>query len=193
MALAHLGASKPIADLDVDSTAEARACRIFYEESLKAVLAAFPWSFAKKELVLTRVGSAPTVNWRYSYRYPPDCLNFRYIQSGVDRQRTVQNAIKCELSSDATGELIYSDETAPIGVYTKNLTDVSKFPPNFVLAFSLHLAAMIAPMVTAGDPFKLGQRALGMWKIQYTVAANQNANQEQPDERVDSDLIRGRE
>ena len=80
-ALSHLGISKEVASVD-ESSAEAKACRRFYDTTIKAVLKDYSWPFASKIATLNLITANPNDEWAYSYRYPSDCLFFRRILSG---------------------------------------------------------------------------------------------------------------
>ncbi len=44
-------------------------------------------------------------------------------------------------------------------IYTKLITDVSRFSSKFIMALSYKIAGYIASRVTGGDPFKLKEAA----------------------------------
>jgi hypothetical protein len=66
--LRHLGQGKTIADLDTEFSAEAKACRAFFNEARDMTLSAYHWSFASKYATLGLVAEDPTTEWAYSYR-----------------------------------------------------------------------------------------------------------------------------
>src|SRR5665648_440114 len=83
MALGHLASGKEIANLETERSAEAIACRRFFDSARDAVLRDFSWPFATKIKALSLIEEDPNSEWAYSYRYPTDCLNFRRILSGT--------------------------------------------------------------------------------------------------------------
>lgn len=190
MALGHLGIGKQIASL-TEKSAEAAACNRFYEQSRDEVLRDFPWPFATKILALGLIEEDPNDEWDFSYRYPSDCMNFRRILSGT-RNDSRQTRVSYRLANDVSGRLIYTDEEDAVGEYTEHVTDTALFPPDFVSTVSMILAAYIAPGLTAGDPFKMGERAIKLYEYQRNKAQGNATNEEQNEEQPDSEFIRER-
>ena len=48
-------------------------------------------------------------------------------------------------------DVIYTDQENAVALYTRRVTDTSKFPPIFVVALSWHLASMVAGPLIKGD------------------------------------------
>lgn len=191
MALAHINVSKPIANLDTENSQEARACRVFYENCRREVLRDFNWPFARRIIDLALVQTQPNTEWGYSYQYPTDCLGFRRILSPI-RNDTRESRIpyKEYLSADGSGTLIYTDKQDAQGEYTVNISNENVYKPDFITAFSLMLASFIAPVVTGGDPFQMGRRALQLYQYAITKAQANAANEEQPDQLPESEFVR---
>lgn len=192
MALSHLGISKEIANFDTEKSEEAGACRRYYEEALNRTLRDFHWPFATKIAALALVGTDPNDEWSYSYRYPIDCLDVRRILSGV-RNDTRQSRVSYMIAQDSAGLLIFTDTTNAEAEYTIKAENPLFYPPDFVLAFSFYLAHLIAPRVTGGDQFKLGDRAIKMYIGELMGAKKKALNEEQRDEEVQSEFIRVRD
>ena len=190
MALAALGVGDQIASIE-ERSAEARACRLFYEETLKEVLRDAPWPFAKKTQVLALVESDPNDEWAYSYRYPVDCMMAHRIPSG-NRTDTRDSRVPSGITTDESGLLIYSDQKDASLEYTFLADDPQRYPPDFNAALAYLLAVRIAPLVTAGDPFGLQDKNLKLYNYQVGKAKGNAANEEQPDVEPDPETIRGR-
>lgn len=207
MALAHLGNSDQIANLDENSN-EARACLLFYEQCRDEVLGAFPWPFATIIDALALVEADPTDEWAFSYRYPSDALTVYRIPSGFDRAAFQSFTWPCSLTdwpygfpavptrfrivSDDEGKLIYTDQEDATIEYTKRETDPTRFPADFTNALALKLASDIAPMVAGGDPFKLGDKAFQKYRLAVSDARARAANEERADPPPDSSLVTSR-
>lgn len=191
LAISHLGTGKEIADLETERSQESAACRRFYDMALKTTLKAYSWPFATKIAALGLVAEEPNEEWGYSYRYPSDCLEFRRILSG-QRTDTRDTRISYKLGFDSAGTLIYADKFEAEGEYTILHESPSFYPPDFTLALSLRLAALVAPRLTAGDPFKLGEKCLALYRQAINEAKANAGNEEVPDSAPDSEFIRAR-
>lgn len=192
LAISHLGSTDEIDDLETDSTPEAAACQRYYEQARAQVLRDFPWPFATKFRTLDLIEEEPTDEWGYSYRYPSDCLILRRILSG-SRNDARQTRVAYRIAKDDDGKLLYTDMEEALAEYTEDMTDVTLFPPDFVMALSFRLASYIAPRLIAGDPFKLGDRAVKYYFAEIASARAQALNEEQPDEEPLSEFERARD
>ena len=184
LALSHLGGSKEIANIETEKSEAAAACRRFFDTSRDEMLRDFAWPFATSFSTLGLVEEDPDENdkeWKYSYRYPSDCISLRRILSG-SRNDHRQGRVPYKIGQDSSGLLIYTDKEDAIVEYTKRETDVSRFPTDFVMALSFRLAAYIAPRVTGGDPFKLGDMVLRFHSFSLAKAQNSALKEEQPEE-----------
>lgn len=188
MAISHLGIGKEIANLDTEQSEEASACRRFFDIARKTVLGDLNWTFATKFAVLGLVESDPSDEWDYSYRYPVDCITLRRILSGV-RSDTRRTRVPFKILRDTSGRLIYTDEESAEVEYTEDIEDIEVFPPETVLALSFKLAALIAPRLTGGDPFKLGDKMLGLYEAELRNAKKKNMNEEVQDLPGESEFI----
>lgn len=193
LALSHLGVGKEIGNLDTEKSEEATACRRFYVTARDAALRDFPWPFAKKFANLALVADPPTETdeWAYSYRYPSDCVFFRRIPSGIINE-TADQRIVYTLGRDSEGELIYTNQALAKAEYTFREDNPGRYPPDFQIAHSMRLAALIAPWVTGGDPFKLGEKILRQHSQEIAIALRTAQNEEQGYVEPDSEFIRGR-
>lgn len=197
LALLHLGFGKTIQNLDTERTAEANACRIFYDTALDIILCNFDWPFAGKKAALGLVETftnPETDEWKYSYQYPSDSLNFRKIYTPYVRNTNMQTRIPYRIfnATESAGKLIFTDQEDAIGEYTVRMTSVDLFPADFKMAFSYLLAAYIAPSITNGDNPGLANNMLQMAQFFGTQATARNANEEKEEEIPQSEFIQAR-
>lgn len=190
-ALSHLGIEKEIAGVD-ERSAEAAACRRFYDPTVDQLLRAFAWSFATRFATLALVEADPTSEWSYSYRYPSDCLLVRRILSGL-RNDTPDTRIEYRITSDASGLLIYTDQADAEVEFTVLANDPLRYPSDFTSALSLLLAAKMAPRLTSGDPYKLRERNLNLFLAEIAEAKSASINEQQVPVEPDASWIRERE
>lgn len=191
IALSHLGISKEIANLDSEQSKEAAACRRFYEVTIESTLKDYSWPFASKIATLNLIEENPNDEWAYSYRYPTDCLFFRRILSG-NRNDTELTKVPYAVTKDNSGYVVFTDRAEADAEYTVKITDESFFSSDFIIAVSYRLASYIAPRVTAGDPFKLGQQALQKYMIELNKAVANAFNEDQSITLQDTESIAAR-
>ena len=192
LALNHLGIGKEIQNLTTDTSDEATACRRFYEIARDILFRDFNWPFATKIIALDLIEEDPNSEWDYSYRYPTDCLRTIKILSGI-RNDTHQSKVPYKISNDVSGLVVYTDTEDAELEYIMRITDPGLFTQDFIMALSYKIAHLIAPRVTAGDPFKLGDRAMQQYILSSSDAMSNAVNEEQPDQLVESEFIRARE
>lgn len=192
LALSHIGIGREIAALETEASEEAAACRRFFTTARDATFRDFPWPFAREFFTLGLVEEDPNDDWGYSYRYPSDCVQIHRILSGV-RHDDRQTRVSYNVGQDSDGLLIFTDEEDAKIEYTKRVTDVERYPPDFIMAFSFRLAHLVAPRLTGGDPFKVGERALQMYLFEISRAQASSVNEQQVDEDRTSEFERTRE
>ena len=191
LALRHLGATKLIADLDSEDSKEARAVRSFYDLALDEMLRAAKWGFATTHVDLSLVDEDPTDEWAYSYAYPSNCLMIHRIMSGA-RNDSRETRVPFQVIYSANQTLIYTDMEDASVEYTYRVSETARFTPEFTSAFAMLIAAYIAPNMTAGDPAKFGERALGLYQLAFARAAAMSRNEEQPDIEPGGSLLNAR-
>lgn len=191
LALSHLGIGKEIQNIDTENSQEASACRRFFDTARQATLRDFSWPFATKFATLGLVMEDPTDEWSFSYQYPSDCLHFRRILSGT-RNDTRKSRVPYRIVNGQVGQEIYCDMENAQAEYTADITDTSRFPPDFVMALSFRLATYMPVRLTKGDPFKLGDRAAKFYQMELSRAEATAVNEEQEEEEPDSEFIRER-
>lgn len=194
LALSHLAISKEIANVETERSAEASACRRFFEPALLEAQRDFPNPSNKviKDLALVSdLRNIVDAEWCFNYRYPADCSKAIRILSGV-RNDTESTRVPYRILSDDTGKLIYTDKENAQLEYVTNNQDPSRWQPDFVMAFSLLLAAYIAPRLTAGDPFKLGERSYQAYLLSNSKSKANAVGEQQSEQPPDSEYINAR-
>jgi hypothetical protein len=191
MALGHLAVGEEVSNADTDPSEGARACRVYWARTVDACLRDGRWPFARRIKALALVGSDPTEEWDYSYRYPTDCLFAHRILSG-DRNAPVDSRVKFEITADSNYLLIYADEENAELEYTYREPNELLFPADFAIMLSYRLAAYIAPRLMGGDPAKLGERALQLYFAHLYQAQANAHNEDEPDNEPESEFQRSR-
>ena len=192
LALAHLAIGRPIGSM-AEATQNARVMTQFYAQARDEALRAFTWPFATKFATLTSVaGPSPraSVDFLYSYRYPADCAYARKLRTQPRRPDLREARVPFVTAQDGTGRLILTD-AVPVAAagdfpaypqleYTVAV-DESLWPTDFAQAVSYLLAFKSAPVLTAGDPQKLGTRAFGEYDRMIRRAWEDSLNEREED------------
>lgn len=192
LSLSHLGHSKEIADVDTERSAEAAACRRFYQPALDEVMRDFPINVVTAPLALVSdLTGVDGAEWSYAYRYPSNCAKAIRIPSGI-RNDNPSTRVPYKIGGDSQGDLIYTDMAEASLEYTTNDLGLDKWKPDFLMAFTLLLAFYIAPRVTAGDPFKLGERAYRAYLLSASKYKANRIGEQQDEQPPDSEYITSR-
>lgn len=193
LALSHLGSSKTIANFEQEQSAEAKACREYFDTCVEEVLQGFPWPFASKiaALALTTGPQPPSSEWQYAYKYPVDCLTVRRILSG-SRNDSKDSEIPYRIFGDETGRELHTDKQDAEAEYTVRITDPARFSADFAMAMSFLLAAYIAARITGGDPFKKGPQCFQMFNMKMPKVEARQLNEQKYDRSPESEFERSR-
>lgn len=192
MALGHLGVDRAIADLDTEQSRDAKIIRMYYENARRQTLRDFPFPCITVITDLALVEPDPNDEWKYSYQYPADCLQLRRIPNGFSRIDTEKTKVPYRVARGVSGKVVYTNMPNAKIEYTYNETNIDRLDDDVVMVMSLRLAHYIAPKLTGGDPFKMGQRALQLYYLEGSKASSNALNEEQKDEDIDADIIRAR-
>ncbi len=140
LALGKLG-SRRIMEPGEDS-AEANFCREFFEQTRDELIASYRWNFAATRATLSLLSTVPLFGWSYQYALPADCLRVVELnQIGWDAQGFADAFVieqKNMLTNQATANIRY----------LARITDCSMYPPLFIEALAMKLAAVICKPLT---------------------------------------------
>lgn len=146
VALSHLGNARRVASIDPpDGSVEADYCATFYPIALKELLEAADWTFARKRVALAPATTNESLVWTYAYAKPSDCL--------VPRRILTNDPTKFEQDSadfDTEGDVLYTNQAEAVLVYTRPVSDPTKFSSSFETALALLLAAHLAGPILKG-------------------------------------------
>lgn len=192
LALHHIGITeKSIANLETENSVEARVCRRFYELALEAVLRDYSWPFATKFESLNLIEENPNIEWQYAYSYPSDCMKIRRMVSGI-KDESSEERTPYKIANLDGQKVILTDQVEAAIEYVAKITDPNLMSSDFVSAFSLRLGHYIAPSLTGGDPFKLGERCKREYIEEISEAKSNAFNEEQPELTDESSYTRAR-
>ena len=192
LALGHCGVGKEIANLDTENSAEAKACRRFYDIAMESLQEDFPYAFLSKEVALGLVTEDPSEEYKYSYQVPSDSVRLGRILSG-NRNDDEQTKVRYKIVRGTSGREIWTDQIDACMEYQVLETDTGRFGASWTLMISYKLAELISPSVTGGDPFGLGNKAKANYE-EYEQKAQSNSLHDGQEELIpDSEMIRMRE
>lgn len=217
LAISHCGVSKAIQDLSTDHSVEAQMCLTWYNTARRVALNKIPWSFATKQVLPALVANQPTPEWLYAYQYPSDALKITRFMSWRLNNDTRQSRVPYRIMqpvpiglstlnpapttayAQTTGLWIYTNwpginVNLPVVLeYTFDNANISQWPDDFVMAFSLVLASLIVATVTTSNA--QNQQAIIDQKLvaSLSASASDNLNEEQRPEEPESEFIRARD
>lgn len=139
LALSLVG-SNTITAID-DGSEEARLCEVFFDSTRRELLGRTLWKFARSRASLPASTTAPLWGYDTAFAKPADCLTVFAIDSGSRTARSVRWIVE--------GDYVFANASAPLKIlYAKDVTDVSKFPPVFVMYFAHRLALYLCEAQT---------------------------------------------
>lgn len=181
LALANIGKDS-IASIN-EASAEARACKQFYELVLDTSLQAYPWRWAGKTEALAQVANTRENRWLYAYQRPSDCLKIiRLVDESLTEYMPYgDGVVSGGHAYDVEGQVIFCDLSPAYIQYTQRLTDPAKFPPMFVDALSMALSARIAYPITRDLRIRSDAVSLAMQAMELAKASDANEVRETSD------------
>ena len=150
-----------------ESSLEAQACNLRYDQARRFMLRDHDWNFAHRVTALSLLTEEP-VEWQYMYDMPNEAVRIKYLapsaitsssrtalyRMGVDYYDDTRTprSIPFEMGlSEAGRKVVLTDLNEAYAAYTYDLTDSSIFDPQFVEALSWYLAALIAVPVAGAE------------------------------------------
>lgn len=181
LALANIG-KESIGSIN-EASAEARACKQFYDIVLDTALQSYPWRWAMKTAALAEVTNTKPNRWLYAYQRPSDCLMVRrLLDESMASYIPHGEGIKAgEHDREIEGQTIFCDLSPAYLQYTQRLTDPAKFPPLFVDALGMALSARIAYPITRDLKVRADAVTLAAQAMETAKAADANEVRETSD------------
>lgn len=155
LALSYIGNKAAITSIDPpDGSVEAGLCASFYDIAVRAVLRMHPWSFATEKTALVAVndGNGDNDDAAYVYRYevPRDCVQPLAIVAAEATNDHLVGGVKVpadfvlKRSPTDKAQRIYTNQEDAWLRYVVFENDPNQWDPLFGLAFTWHLASMLA-------------------------------------------------
>jgi hypothetical protein len=147
--LARIG-SKRINDFDdaSDTKPEAIYCRLFFDQTRRALLKDHYWPFAKSRVALSRdtewdVDTDNDFGHTYAYHLPSDFLRLVLFYNGSEHPDG-----RTYYSYELEGKRLLTGETAVFLKYIKNITDVGAWDSLFIETMILLLSSKLSIPLT---------------------------------------------
>lgn len=136
LALSEIGA-KLISNYEEDSTEEARACRLHFDQTRDALLRRHQWNFAQVRADLSQETAAPVSDWDSAWQLPADCVRVISLPS--------DNPYKPHQEFAVEGRLVLVRALTEVTLlYVSSAVPVTSWDPLFIDALSLSLAVKLA-------------------------------------------------
>ncbi len=226
MALARIGSTQVITDFAHDGSSttdvsnEAAQATVWFTQCRDALLVDFAWPWTSKYAALTLLtdittGVPANQEWRYAYRYPPDCLSALLLlyspQSPIspplttvpsttindpqpwNRQDGNPYPIPFEIGYDDTAKVIYTDLYGANLKYTRVVTDPTQFPADFANLLAWRLAVEFSYALAISDARRKVAQEMYMSVLMSTRANTLNeAQRDNPYVSYNSEFVRAR-
>lgn len=185
MALAHIGSTDKVADLN-ERSPERVQCSAFWPTSRDALFQYkdTPWNFATTQVALADLGDPPD-GWLYRYRYPNDCLNALQVMQNGNPAFCFPEAFRAQfvIGYEAAGRVILTNLPEAQMKYVRRIEEPERYPSYFVEAAAFRLAAMIAMPLTKDSGLRNEMLQMAEQFAQIAMAATLNEAQQSWPER----------
>jgi hypothetical protein len=118
---------------------EANLCAKFYETTLREVLEATEWKWARKRATLALNVGTPTFEWTYSHALPADCARPLKVSSTTDTQRQYNYTSEWDVED---GNVV-SNQSELWMLYVANVSTLNKADALFIKTLYTALAAKL--------------------------------------------------
>lgn len=174
LALAHLGDSANISDLQ-EGSAQADHCARFYPIARDAVLEMHEWGFASYREPLALLDDDTGTAWAYEYALPGNLLTaIAVLEPGSPDSKGKPFDIETNSSGD---KILFTNVEDATMRYTRRVTDPTKFTPLFTAALSRLLASYLAgPIIKGADGMQVSRAQYQMFMGEFAKAAGSDAN-----------------
>jgi hypothetical protein len=139
-ALGHVGEGHLIANLVTDRTPAGIAIKRVYDQTRQAMFAEHDWRFARRETTLTGFAPAPET-WGYAYLQPAGCASVRALLSNGQVVDYSIGGVTSPTGEDTN--LVLTQVPATHLIWTRDVAEETRWPAEFVNAFTWRLAAQI--------------------------------------------------
>jgi len=148
LALDLLGGAT-VVDIDTPTDATEGLLSRWYDQSREQALREHPWKFATKRAILAASNVDPAFEYSSAFPVPSDFLRLLDVQDADGA--TLINDYQLENNDGVLSVLSRNSATSLRIRYVYNITDISKFSPDFVMYLAMTLALSLAYKVTQSN------------------------------------------
>jgi len=169
-----------------ESTEKAENASRIYDSVLDEVLREHSWGFATVIETLAALSGevASGGGWDYLYAYPPNCVRIRRLYSETASTHPTGSEYREMLSPTTMTRALAANISPAYVEYTYRVSDPNNYDSKFIEAFSLKLAAYLAPTL-CGNP-SLGNDRLQQYFIAISEAKRHDLNERKIDSATGS-------
>jgi len=136
LALTALGEERIVAL--TDNTAQAQACKAFYDHAVEEVLRVAKWASILSRAELAQLADAPLMGWGYQYQLPNNCLRVWELQdSGGNKGHPWIKEGKRLLTDMDEAFIVYASNAVDTSQYDSLLRSTIAYRLAYHLAYSL--------------------------------------------------------
>lgn len=171
LSLGHLGNYGTVTNIDVPTNDKERVFKLWYDITRQATLKQMMPNFALARKVVAQMDETPAFGYAYAYEYPNDCLKML----GIDGVSMKENNYAVEAGR------ILTNEDYPDGMpirYIEDVTDVTRFSPEFKILLSQELGAAVALGIT--QDVQKAAKITAMLPQLRMAASGMNAQENRP-------------
>ena len=152
MALSRIGAKRINAfDDDSDTLNEAIHCRLHFEQTRDALQRSHIWVFTKDRETLSQDTESPAFEYANQFLLPSDMLRYRMKHDGGAASNEISvYSFSMETKADGT-KILLTDEDSVSLVFTRLITDPTKWDPLFIELLIIKLALKLLTPLAGSD------------------------------------------
>jgi len=170
LALSHIGSDTTVTSISPpDGSVEAGHCARFYPIARKEALESHKWTWSKTRVALSEVTN-PSEVWTYAYALPSDCLGpvrvlqrayvidllaflaYPYTAPAVTSDELQMWTERGSAQFEVENGVLLTHEPEAVLLYTRDITDTTKFSTHFTMYVSYLLASYLAGPIIKGEP-----------------------------------------
>lgn len=187
LALNHLG-MQSLSSTTLDDP-RVNALNAYYDFSVQECIREVDWTFAKSQSVLTEL-DIDILGWDFAYTYPASCAIIWNVYNDATYEDKESQEFEEIFISTLNCSAIVTDIEDAYADYEYQVTDESRFDPNFTEALSYKLAAKISHQLI-GDP-AIGLKMMEIYGALISEAKRINAYQKKKKVELTSGYVNAR-